>query len=254
MQLTAEAQIGYPRFFNLGGYWINSYKFFLIIGIYVGSLVSAALAESAGRRPLAAGLAAMTSALFGLVGARVYYLLVHAKDFLHPESRQRIWDTRGGGWGVFGALITFVPASYVAAWFVGESAATLWDFMSGGVLAGGFWIRLGCVFNGCCVGRPSDGWLRVRLHDTEGRYKSRIPVQFLEMLWWLLGGALFLTVWPTPLRPGDYALGVLTWYGVGRFVLEPLREQVDVVFGRIPINQLIAASLAIASSVVLLLR
>jgi prolipoprotein diacylglyceryltransferase len=155
---------------------------------------------------------------------------------------------------VFGALLTFVPASYVSAWIVGESPLTLWDFMSAGVLAGGFWIRLGCVFNGCCVGRPSNGFLRVRLHDVHGHYKSRVPVQYLEMIWWLVGSALFLMVWPAPLAPGNYALGVLAWYGTGRVFLEPLREEVDVVFGRIPINQLIAAALAIIGGALLLLR
>ena len=254
MQPIAAAHTGYPRFFNIGGYWINSYKFFLIVGIYVGSLVSAALAESVGRSPLPVGLAAMSSALFGLVGARVYYLLLNARDFLRPGSRHLIWDTRRGGWGVFGALLTFVPASYASAWVVGESALTLWDFMSGGVLAGGFWIRLGCVFNGCCVGRPSEGFLRVRLHDVHGHYKSRVPVQFLEMIWWLVGGALFVMLWPTPLPPGNYAVGVLAWYGAGRVFLEPLREEVEIVFGRIPINQLIAAALAIVGGGLLLVR
>jgi phosphatidylglycerol:prolipoprotein diacylglycerol transferase len=249
-----EAHIGFPRFFNIGGFWINSYKFFLIIGIYVGVATSAALAESAGRSPLAVGLAATASAFLGLIGARLYHLLIHARYFFSAEARHLRWDVRGGGWGVFGALITFVPASFGTASLLGMSPATLWDYMSGGVLAGGFWIRLGCVFNGCCVGRETRSLLRVRSHDVNGTRKSRIPVQFLEMVWWLIGGAAFVTVWPLPLPPGSYALGVLAWYGTGRFFLEPMREEVDVVFGRVPINQLVAALLAVSAGAALIAR
>ena len=55
--------------------------------------------------------------------------------------------------------------------------------MAIGALAVGFWIRLNCVFNGCCVGRESRGRFSVRLHDIYGVTKRRVPVQFLEMMW-----------------------------------------------------------------------
>src|SRR5688572_4563876 len=69
---------GFPRFFELGGSSINSYKVFLCVGIYVGSLAAAALADRSGLSPLRIGLGAMACALAGLIGARVYHLLVHA--------------------------------------------------------------------------------------------------------------------------------------------------------------------------------
>lgn len=254
MEPSEEARIGYPRFFNIGGYWLNSYKLFLIIGIYVGSIVSAGLGEMAGRSPLRVGLAAAVSALLGLIGARLYHVLIHARMFFSPESRYLLWDTHRGGWGVFGALITFAPASYVSAAMLGDSPTLLWDFMSGGVLAGGFWIRFGCAFNGCCVGRPTDGLWPVRLHDIDLQYKSRVPVQYLEMAWWLLGCVMFMLIWPRSLPPGSYALGVMAWYGVGRFFLEPLREDPEIVLGRIPINQVMAAGIAAGAGGVLVWR
>ena len=81
-----------------------------------------------------------------------------------------------------------------------------------------------------------------------------MPVQYLEMAWWLLRGLAFLMLWPTPLTPGSYALGVLAWYGVGRCLLEPLREHPEVLFGRIRIDQLIAALLALGAGGALLIR
>jgi len=128
------------------------------------------------------------------------------------------------------------------------SLAVFWDHMSAGILMGGFWVRLGCVFNGCCVGRQTSGWFGVRLHDTRSIGKRRIPVQLMEMAWWLLGWAWFIWLWPRSLAPGSYAIGVLGWYGLGRFWLEPLREMPDLVLGRVRINQVVAGALAIAGA------
>jgi len=163
-------------------------------------------------------------------------------------------DTRRGGWGVFGALLTFVPATWLAASILTLSPVVLWDHMSAAVLVGGFWVRLGCVFNGCCVGLPTTGRFAVRLHNTAGVRVRRLPVQYLEMAWWALGTGVFLWCWPLRLPEGTYALGVLTWYGAGRAVLEPMRERVDVVSGRVRVNQLVAILLALGAGGTLLAR
>jgi prolipoprotein diacylglyceryltransferase len=245
---------GFPRFFKIGGYWVNSHKFFLCVGIYVGTLATAALASSAGLSPLAVGLGAMTCALAALIGARVYYLLVHAPFFMRQRSMKALWDSSEGGWSAFGSLLTFVPASFAAANWLEIPAPVLWDHMAIGVLAGGFWVRLGCVFNGCCGGRETKARLGVCLHDTRGVSKQRIPVQFLEMAWWLIGLVAFLMLWPGALPQGSYALAVVAWYGTGRFLMEPLREEPDIVFGRVRIDQIVAALLALAAGAALILR
>jgi len=251
---TGVVTTGFPRFFRVAGYSVSSYKFFLCVGIYVGMLATAALAGSSGLPPLRIGVAAMTCALMGLIGARVYHLLVHAPAYVRQGSLGALWDSSRGGFGVFGGLFTFVPASFAAAAWLDIPAAVLWDLMGVGVLAGGFWVRLGCVFNGCCVGRESKARLSVCLHDTRGVRKPRLPVQFLEIAWWLAGLVAFLMLWPDALPPGSYALAVLAWYGVGRFFLEPLRERPDIVLGRVRINQVAAALLAIAAGGGLMIR
>ncbi len=240
---------GFPRDFRIAGAWINSYKVLLCVGIWVGSLATAALAQRSGLSPLRIGLAATISAVSGLAGARIYWLLSHARQVWAMGAWRAVWDGKRGGWSVFGALITFLPVSMIAARVLGMPAAVLWDHMAFGVLAGGFWIRCGCVFNGCCVGRESCGAWAVRLHDVQGVRKRRVPVQFLEMAWWLAGTVVFLAMWGTEWARGSYALGVLGWYAVGRSVLEPLREQRDLVGGRVPLDQVVAGLLAAGSGI-----
>lgn len=252
-QANPSTPIGFPRYFPIAGVWVNSYQIFLTVGLCAGILTTATAADASGLSPLPVGLAAMISSVAGLIGARMYHVLVHAPAYLKANSLKVLWQQASGGLGVFGALFTFVPVSFVAAAMVDIPARVLWDQMAVGVLAGGFWIRLGCVFNGCCAGRETGRPFGVVLYDTRAVRKRRIPVQFLEMAWWLIGLVAFLILWPKTLPAGTPALAVLTWYGVGRFFLEPLRERPAVICGGVRINQLMAALIALGAGSAMIL-
>jgi prolipoprotein diacylglyceryltransferase len=245
---------GYPRDFRILGRWVNSYKVLLCVGVYLGVLFAAWLASQQGRSPLAMGLGYLACGLLGLVGARIYHLLVYARRYFGRAADQPLWDGSQGGWNVFGSLLLLGPMSFLIARGFGATAGEFWDPMGGGILLGGFFVRLGCVFNGCCVGRATTLWCGVRLHDVRGIIKRRLPVQYLEMAWWLLGFAMFVWLEPRAYPPGTYALGVLAWYGAGRFWLEPLRESPDLLWGRLRINQVVAGVLAIAAGCGVIIR
>jgi phosphatidylglycerol:prolipoprotein diacylglycerol transferase len=250
----ADNGIGYPRYVRIAGRWVSSFKVFLCLGICLGIFVIAAVAQSSGVPPLRVGLGALALAIVGLVGARVYHLLVHRALYFGRNAPQSVWNSGEGGGSIFGALVTVAPCSFAVARLLDIPANLFCDFLGAGILAAGFWVRLGCAFNGCCGGRETRGRCGVWLHDTRGVRRRRIPVQFLEMAWWLLGGIGFIWLWPKPFPPGNYALGVLAWYGGGRFFLEPLREAPDLIAGRVRINQCVAAALALGAGGALLAR
>lgn len=242
----------FPRYFNIGGHWVNSYKVFLCVGLYSAILLSAAVAERSGIPPLRFGTGCLLIAILGLIGARVYHLAVFFRSYPKDRFWAEAWNPKRGGWSVFGALIVVPFSGWVAA-LLGIPAALFWDHMSIGIVVGGALIRFGCVCNGCCDGKESQGWFALRQHDTQGMYKRRIPVQWLEIGWWLLAGVGLIGLWPARFPPGSYALAVVTWYGLGRFWLEPLREAPDRVYGRVRVNQVVAGLLAIIAGGWLLL-
>lgn len=241
----------FPRYFRVLGKWVSAYKVFLCIGIYAGVLVSAATAEGSGLSPLGIGYGCLACAIGGLFGARIYHLIIFAPHYMKKGAR--LWDSRRGGWSVFGALLPLAIISLGASSALGISIAVFWDHMVCGIVIGAVFVRFGCICNGCCGGRETDGWLSLRQHDTRGEVRNRIPVQALEIGWWLLAGVGLFYFWPRHLPAGSYALGVLAWYGIGRFWLETLREVPDRVFGRVRINQVVAALLAIGASCGLLI-
>ena len=76
----AEAVPSFPRYFKIGRHWVSAYKVFLCMGIYTGTLVSAAVAQGSGISPLRMGVGCVSCAILGMVGARLFYLLVFARS------------------------------------------------------------------------------------------------------------------------------------------------------------------------------
>ena len=107
--------VGFPRFFKIAGYWVNSYKFFLCVGIYAGTLATAALANSSGLlsitpRPRGDDMC------FGGIDRSACVSPARARSQLPlPSLRDCTVDTKHGGASGFGALLTFVPAFFAAA-------------------------------------------------------------------------------------------------------------------------------------------
>jgi len=106
---------GYPRYFRIAGRWVNSFKVFLCVGIYLGILVSAAGAQSSGISPLRVGLGSLALALIGLAGARVYHLLVYHALYFGRNARPNVWDSKDGGLSLFGAFFAMAPCSFAVA-------------------------------------------------------------------------------------------------------------------------------------------
>jgi phosphatidylglycerol---prolipoprotein diacylglyceryl transferase len=250
---TAPAVYAYPRFFRIGGIWVNSYQFFLCIGLYCGILLSAVSAARSEASPLRVGVGSLVCAIVALIGARVYHVMVYLRHYRAGGFWREAWNSERGGWSVFGGLV-IVPFSFTLSPIVGVPISAFWDHMALGIAFGGAWIRYGCTWNGCCVGRESQRWFAMTQHDTNLVYRRRVPAQWLEIGWWLIAGAGVIATWANEFPPGSYALGVLAWYGVGRFWLEPLRAQIDVVGDRVRINQLVAALLAMIAGALLLTR
>jgi phosphatidylglycerol:prolipoprotein diacylglycerol transferase len=122
-----------------------------------------------------------------------------------------------------------------------------WDGAAIVLLVGMAVTRVGCLMNGCCSGRETDGPFGLWLPDHRGEWKRRYPTQLFEA--GLSATILIVGVslhGPSD-RPGLLFLGSAAAYGIGRLGLEPLRA--EAVGTPLParINMAFSAMLAVAA-------
>jgi phosphatidylglycerol:prolipoprotein diacylglycerol transferase len=127
----------------------------------------------------------MLAVLFGLVGAKVWYAVLHPGPW-----RQALL----GGWAVDGFLFVAVPVAVVALLAFNLPIGTYLDASTPGIFFGVAIGRVGCFLTGCCAGRCTRS--RWGLWSSDRRVGARrIPAQLIESgAGLLIGGVSMLLV------------------------------------------------------------
>lgn len=236
--------------FRLRGVPIYSYPAMLYLGIVLGIYAELFAAASIGLslgRTLATTLVLLVVAL---LGARLLFVWQHWHQYANRPTA--IWRFEEGGAALHGGLLLAVPCSLVVLPLARLPFGAFWDVASFTLLIGLMVTRVGCLLNGCCSGRPTQGWLALHLPDHRGVWQRRIPVQILEMAW---GGAVLagaLVLWRRLPFPGALFAYVVGAYGAGRFVLEGWRDDEERVMG-VRLHRAIALAFAASAIVVFVL-
>ena len=100
--------------------------------------------------------------------------------------------------------------------------------------------RIGCFCAGCCYGRETDAWYGITFthSDFAPNGVSLIPTQLISSAGdFLICGVLLWYASKKP-EPGRVAAGYLVLYGVGRFLIEFLRNDYRGSLGIFPHHRL----------------
>lgn len=212
--------------FSWHGFDVHSYPALLylglVCGVYAGYGAAAGMGIDADRT--AAGLLILI--VPALAGARLWFVAGHWELF--RREPRRIWRRSDGGAALVGGLVLAVALSPAVLAALRLPFGAFWDAATFTMLVGMVFTRVGCLLNGCCGGRPSDGPLALRLPDHDGRWARRHPVQLLELATTLalLAGALAISADP-PFAGAVFAFAV-AGYAFARAILNPLREPQDL--------------------------
>lgn len=186
-----------------------------------------------------------------LIGSRVWYLIGHPELFAGGALNARVQDT---GAGLYGGLVLSFAVSWPVLHLTGLDFWRFWDGAAIVLLVGMGVTRIGCLMNGCCSGRETDGPFGVWLPDERGQWKRRYPTQVFEAVWSaiILGVALFFHQRSDP--PGLLFLGSAAAYGIGRFGLELLRADAASTALQTRINVAFSALLMVVSVAAFVLK
>lgn len=208
--------------FSLHGVDVHSYPALLYVGLLCGVYAGYGAATTMPIDPDRAFAGILILIVPALVGSRLWFVLTHWQVF--RREPRRLWRRGEGGAALVGGLLLAVALSPAVLAALGLPFATFWDAATFTMLVGMIFTRMGCLLNGCCGGRPSEGRLALRLPDHSGRWERRHPVQLLELVTavTLLGGAVAIAT--APPFPGAVFVFALAGYGCARSILDPLRE------------------------------
>ena len=137
----------------LGGFFGG--RTLLYLGLVCGFYVMYAIAPSLGMPRVPASLATLIMFVPAIIGSRIWFVLDHWAIYRHEP--RRIWRHSDGGMTLYGGLVLALALSPVILTPFRLSFLTFWDGAMFTILVGMIFTRVGCLFNGCCSGRHSDG-------------------------------------------------------------------------------------------------
>lgn len=219
--------------FHIRGVPIWSYPTLLYVGLVSGFYVMYAIAPSLGMQRVPASIATLIMFVPAIVGSRIWFVLDHWAVYRHDP--RRIWRHSDGGMTLYGGLVLALVLSPVILAALRLSFAAFWDGATFTMLVGMIFTRIGCLLNGCCCGRRSDGRLGMWLPDHIGHWERRYPVQLLELSTAvvLLAGSTALLALGTP--HGTISAFALAGYAAARVVIDRLRERQSHATARRPV-------------------
>jgi phosphatidylglycerol:prolipoprotein diacylglycerol transferase len=143
----------YPRLFELGPITVYTYGVLLAAAYLFGLQLAMRRAKARGldhNRVLDLGIFIIISAL---IGAKLLLLVTDWRTF-RADPKELLTLARSGG-VFYGGLILAVA---VALWFIRRNGLPLWttcDVFAPGIALGHVVGRFGCLFAGCCFGKPT---------------------------------------------------------------------------------------------------
>ncbi|MFA6071770.1 MAG: prolipoprotein diacylglyceryl transferase [Janthinobacterium sp.] len=230
-----------PIALMIGGFTIRWYGVFMALGALLGILAAAKLAERYKITKDEIYNLAFYLIIFGLLGARLYYVLYGWQYYIsHPLDIFKIWQ---GGLAIYGAIIGGAVTVY---YFAKKEGIDFWrtiDVLVIGLLIGQILGRLGNYFNQELFGKPTDlPWgipidsiNRPTGFSTESYFHPTFLYEILLNLL-LLGGLLLIHKINISrgkrLQSGTIALSYLMGYSLIRFFTETLRtDSTPFIFG-----------------------
>ncbi len=143
----------YPRLFDLGPLTVYTYGVLLAAAYLLGlklAMVRAAKRGLDANRVLDLGIYIIISAL---IGAKLLLLVTDFRAYM-ANPRELLTIVRSGG-VFYGGLILAVVVALIYIRRIGLPLWTTCDVFAPGIALGHVVGRFGCLFAGCCYGRPT---------------------------------------------------------------------------------------------------
>lgn len=231
---------------SVGSFHIYWYSVLIALGIIIGLYL---LIKEAQKQNISKDIIidiAFYTIIWGIIGARIYYVLFNIKPYLsNPLSILYIWE---GGLAIYGGIIGgFITIIYQTK-KQNIKISKLTDMIVPSLILAQAIGRWGNFFNQEAHGSIVSLEFLKKMHlpnfiikgmYINGNYYH--PTFLYESLWCLLGFILLIIVRKkyTKRKDGTLTYIYLIWYGIGRFFIESIRTD-SLYLGIFRISQIVS--------------
>ncbi len=164
---------------------------------------------------------------FGVIGARLYYVLSSLHEF---SSFWQVFEIWNGGLAIYGGIIAGAITVYIVCRVKKIYFPAFGDCVVPGVILAQAIGRWGNFMNGEAYGGLTDSWIRMGLENTNTLFDFNTsemvyvhPTFLYESLWNIIGFIAINIFYKHKKYDGQIILMVFGWYGLGRAWIEGLR-------------------------------
>ena len=199
---------------------------------------------------------AIYTIIFGIIGARIYYVLFSLDSYDSFLDAIAIWE---GGIAIYGAIIAGALTIYVICRIKKIYFAKAFDMVAPAVMIGQILGRWGNFFNGEAHGGEvleSEFLYFIRMGLSHGEGARIVyyyhPTFLYESLWNLVGFIIINSLYKKKKFDGQIVLMYATWYGFGRMLIEGLRTD-SLYLGVFRISQIVGFACFVVGAILLVL-
>ena len=259
---------GMNKSFTVFGFEITVYGILVAVGMLLGLAVIMLQVRKHKENPnLYLGMV-LISLIGGVIGARLYYVAFSWENY--KDDLLQIFNTRGGGMAIYGAVIAAVLTAIIYCKVKKYNFFLLADTAVGGLVLGQIIGRYGNFFNREAFGEYTNSLFAMRLrvdqvnpanitelmrsHMTtidSVQYIQVHPTFLYESLWNILVLVLILVFTTKKKFNGEIFLLYLVGYALGRVWIEGLRtDQLQIGSTGIAVSQVLSGAIVIVGVVV----
>lgn len=182
-----------------------------------------------------------------IVGARLYYVLAELESYSSLYEMIAIWN---GGLAIYGGVIGGVIAFTLVCRYKKKPLMKMYDCAAPGLILGQIIGRWGNFFNAEAYGIAESydffgKTIDITVFSENNPLRMTIdgmtvhPTFLYESLWNLVGFVMMNVFFRKKAFDGEVLLWYLSWYGLGRCLIEGLRGD-SLYIGSIRVSQLVA--------------
>lgn len=235
-----------PILFSIGDFDVRWYSVLIIVSIFISYIMINSESNRFGIKKEFVFNLIFWTVIFGIIGARVYYVVFNLDYYLsNPGEIIKIWN---GGLAIHGGLLFGFITILIYCKKYKASVARMLDIIVPALLISQAISRWGNFFNGEAYGSivPYQTLIDLKIIPSfvidnmliNGAY--RLPMFYFESIWCFIGFVLLLIIRRRKyIKVGQITCVYLMWYSFARFIIESYRSD-SLMIGDLKVAKIVS--------------